>query len=49
MKTQNKKLAFKRSAIVELNDKKMNEISGGTSAPCIIIGTILLTIPRNTF
>ncbi|WP_417291543.1 class I lanthipeptide [Corallibacter sp.] len=37
MKTQNNKLAFNKSSIVELNDQKLLEVNGGTSPLSIAV------------
>jgi len=34
MKTQNKKLAFRKNAVIELNRLELVEINGGTTLPC---------------
>lgn len=41
MKTQNRKLAYKKSSVVELNDYHLSQINGGTT---IIASPISVTI-----
>ena len=45
---QNNKLAFNKVAVIELNDKQMDDVDGGTSPLCIgvIIG-LTITIAAN--
>ncbi|WP_156133148.1 class I lanthipeptide [Lacinutrix sp. Hel_I_90] len=42
MKTQNKNLAFNKSAVVDLNDDQLQSVNGGTTTLCT--GTIIATI-----
>ncbi|WP_082041738.1 class IIb bacteriocin, lactobin A/cerein 7B family [Lacinutrix sp. Hel_I_90] len=44
MKTQNKNLAFNKSAVVDLNDNQLMDVNGGTSPLCVgIIISLLIT------
>lgn len=43
MKTQNKKLAFSKNSLVELNDAKLLDVKGGSTRPCWYLITYLLT------
>jgi len=40
MKTQNTKLTFRKNAVLELNDNKLNEINGGTSPTTIVVSFV---------
>jgi hypothetical protein len=49
MKTQNKKLAFNKSSVVDLNDDQLRGVNGGDAATSTLcIGIIIsLLITRN--
>jgi hypothetical protein len=47
MKTQNKKLAFNKSSVVDLNDDQLHDVIGGTTITFVTIGiTISLYITK---
>ncbi|WP_166921614.1 class I lanthipeptide [Flavobacterium poyangense] len=45
MKKQNpnNKLAFNKVAVIELNDNQMHDVDGGTTVPCTIVVSYLVT------
>ena len=46
MKTQNvnnNKLSFDKNSLIELNDKSLENVNGGSSKPCYALITYLLT------
>lgn len=45
MKTQNKKLDFKKNSLVELNDSQLKGVNGGSSWVCSIIVVVSLLSP----
>ncbi|WP_452598708.1 class I lanthipeptide [Pontimicrobium sp. MEBiC01747] len=44
MKTQNNKLDFRKRNIIELNDEKMDAISGGTTSFSLAVSLSVYTI-----
>ena len=44
MKTQNNKLAFNKSAVVELNDDQLQDVNGGSTPGCYLVISFLVSV-----
>jgi len=47
MKTQNTKLVFKKDSVVELNEKDLNDVKGGSTFTLIVIPLVTTLIKFN--